>query len=583
MAVDTQVAPEPVANRPAPVSRAGRWGTVAVVVVLAAAFLLPAWHLFRATAATMEEGFMLVFPDQVLDGSVPHRDFLHLYGPGSLWVLAAIYKAFGTRIEVERVMALAQLAGMTAAVALLLRLWGRWVALAGGLLTLLFALPSLGLVAWPWVGGVALGLGAVVALLQARADDAHGDRPRAAARWAVTGGVLAGVALLYRIDLGLALVLAGVAVVWGLRAPLVRRAVVGTAIGLSPYLVHLAVAGPGNVWNGMIADPVLRLRASRGLPLPPDPSGLEGIASTAVLSDRAWPLPKLTLSEQIFAWFIALLIVTVFLVAVGFWRARQDPGAMRTRALLAAALFTVGLLPQALQRADAAHLGWVSAVTVAVLPAAIVEVVLGLRPKWNAIRVGVVAGLGVIVATSLMLPSYTARRYASFVEDSFTNSTGSFTIRHDDRAFYVGDDEEAASLRKLLRAADRAGEPGDRLIVGTSDLRRTPYVDSFLYYMLPEFEPGTYFIEMEPGITNRDGTPLTDELRRADVVILADRWLNWSEPNESMKPGDPRPNEVLREEFCETADFGGFHLLVRCADGGGVQEPRGAPAATVNP
>jgi hypothetical protein len=555
------------------VSRRGRWATVAVVVVLAAALLLPARHLLRATAATMEEGFMLAFPNQVLHGAVPHKDFLHLYGPGSLWVLAAIFKAFGTRIEVERVVAIAQLVGMTAAVTLLLRLWGRWVALTGGLLTILFALPSLGLVAWPWVGGVALGLGAVVALLQARGDDARGDRPPAAGRWAVTGGLLAGVTLLYRADLGLALALAAIPVVWGLRAPLVRRAVVGTAIGLSPYLVHLAVAGPGNVWNGMVVDPVLRLRASRGLPLPPDPGGLEGIASTAVLSDRAWPLPKLTLSQQVFAWFIGVLVVTVFLLAVGIWRTRRDPGALRTRALLAAALFTVGVLPQALQRADAAHLGWVSAVTVAVLPAAIVELVVGVRPRWKVVWVGLVAGLGVLAATSLMLPSYTARRYASFVQDSFSNSTGSFTIRHGDRAFYVGDDEEAADLHKLLRAADRAGGPGDRLIVGTGDLRRTPYVDSFLYYMLPEFEPGTYFIEMEPGITNRNGTPLTDELRRADVVILADRWLNWGEPNESMKPGDPRPNKVLRDEFCETDAFGGFHLLVRCAEGS-VARPR---------
>jgi hypothetical protein len=546
-----------------------------VVVVLAAALLLPAWHLFRATAATMEEGFMLAFPEQVLNGSVPHRDFLHLYGPGSLWVLAYIFKAFGTRIEVERVVALAQLAGMAAAVALLLRFWGRWVALAGGLLTLLFALPSLGLVAWPWVGGVALALGAALSLLQARSDDARGDRPRTAGRWAVTGGVLAGVALLYRLDLGLALALAGIAVVWGLRAPLVRRAVVGTAIGLSPYLVHFAVAGPGNVWNGMIIDPVLRLRASRGLPLPPDPSGLEGIAGTAVLSDREWPLPKLTQSGQVFAWSIGLLLVALFLLAVGAWRMRRDPGALRSRALLAAALFTLGVLPQAVQRADASHLGWVSAVAVAVLPAAIVEVVSNLRPRWNSARVGLAAGVGVLVAVAILLPSYTARRYAAFVEDSFTNSTGSFAIRHAGRNYYVGNDPtEAVDIRQLLRAADRAGRPGDRLIVGTGDLRRTPYVDSFLYYLLPEYEPGTYFIEMEPGITNRNGTRLTGELRRADVVILADRWLNWNEPNESMKPGDPGPNEVLRDEFCETGVFGGFHLLVRCADVGGAQEPR---------
>jgi hypothetical protein len=563
---DTRVAPTP--NRTEGLSRAGRWATAGVVVAVAVAFLLPLRYLLRAPAPTLEEGILLVFPDRVLSGDVPHRDFLHLYGPGSLWVLAGFFKAFGTRIEVERVVALAQLVGLAAAVALLVRLWGRWVALAGGLLTVLFTLPSLLLTAWPWLGGAALGLGGVVALLQARADDAQPDRSRAAGRWAVTGGVLAGVALLYRIDLGLAVGLAGIAVVWGLRARLVRRALVGAAIGLSPYLVHIAVAGPGNVWNSMIADPLFRLRPTRGLPIPPDPAQLEGTAVTALLDERSWPLPKLALSGQLFAWFIGVVAVVVFLLAVGAWSIRRNPRALRSRALLAAALFSAGVLPQALQRADATHLGWVSAVAVAVLPAAIAEVVSVLRPRWNATRVGLAAGASVLVATALLLPGYTARRYVAFVQDSFSSSAGSIEIQHDGRTYYLGDaPEEAANIRNLLDAADRAGRRGDRLIVGTGDLRRTPYVDSFLYYMLPKYEPGTYFIEMEPGITNRNGTELTDELRRADVVVLADRWLNWREPNDSMKPGDPRPNEVLREEFCETATFGGFHLLVRCADG----------------
>jgi hypothetical protein len=273
----------------------------------------------------------------------------------------------------------------------------------------------------------------------------------------------------------------------------------------------------------------------------------------------------------VFAWFLALLVVTAFLLAVGLWRTRREPGALRSRALLAAALFTIGVLPQAVQRADSAHLGWVSAVAVAVLPAAIAEAASQVRPRWNPARVALVAGVSVIAATALLLPSYTARRYIAFVEDSFTNSTGSITLRNAGRAFYVGDDPEAAAhIRNLLRAAEHAGRPGDRLVVGTGDLRRTPYVDSFLYHLLPKYEPGTYFIEMEPGITNRNGTRLTGELRRADVVILADRWLAWSEPNDSMKPGDPKPNEVLREEFCETGNFGGFHLLVRCAERDGA-------------
>ena len=562
VAADTRVAPAPKSAKT--VARAKRWATAAVVLAVAAAFLLPLRYLLRAPAPPMEEGILLVFPDRVLNGDVPHRDFLHLYGPGSLWVLAAFFKAFGTRIEVERLVALAQLVGLATAVALLVRLWGRWVALAGALLTVLFTISSLLLTAWPWLGGAALGLGAVVALLQARADDSRLDRPRAAGRWAVAGGVLAGVALLYRIDLGLAVALAGMAVVWGLRAPLVRRAVVGAAIGLSPYLLHVAVAGPGNVWNGMIVDPLFRLRPTRGLPVPPDPTQLKGTAVTALVDERAWPLPKLPLSGQLFAWFVGTVAVVVFLLAVGVWSARRNPRALRARALLAAALFAAGVLPQAVQRADATHLGWVSAVAVAVLPAAIAEVLSAARPRWTTARVGLVAGAGVLTATALLLPGYTARRYAGFVEDSFNGSAASIEFRHDGRTYYLGDaPEEAANIRNLVRAADRAGRPGDRLVVGTGDLRRTPYVDSFLYYMLPKYEPGTYFIEMEPGITNRNGTPLTGELRRADVVILADRWLNWSEPNDSTKPGDPRPNEVLRDDFCETGTFGGFHLLVR--------------------
>jgi len=51
----------------------------------------------------MEEGFMLVFPEWVLHGAIPDRDFLHLYGPGSLWALAGAFKVFGVSLLTERV------------------------------------------------------------------------------------------------------------------------------------------------------------------------------------------------------------------------------------------------------------------------------------------------------------------------------------------------------------------------------------------------------------------------------------------------------------------------------------------------
>ena len=54
----------------------GRDRVVAVLVVI------PLRGLYRFTGGTMEEGFMLYFPERMAKGDVPNVDFLHLYGPG---------------------------------------------------------------------------------------------------------------------------------------------------------------------------------------------------------------------------------------------------------------------------------------------------------------------------------------------------------------------------------------------------------------------------------------------------------------------------------------------------------------------
>jgi hypothetical protein len=201
------------------------------------------------------------------------------------------------------------------------------------------------------------------------------------------------------------------------------------------------------------------------------------------------------------------------------------------------------------------------------VPAAIAEVASIRRPAWSLSRVGLIAGVSVIVATSLLLPTFTARRYIALVQDSFDLPKTIAITRHG-RTFYIGNDSALArSIESLLAAVAREVKPGSRVIVGNTDMRRVPYVDSFLYYLLPEYKPGTQFVEFEPGLTNRRGTPLTNEMRRADAFISSDRWLlGWEEPNASMKPGDPGPGEVLRDEFCEHGDFGsGYKLFLRCA------------------
>ena len=92
---------------------------VIVFAVIAVAFALPLRGLLRSQGPPMEEGFMLVFPERLLAGDFPNRDFLHLYGPGSVWILAGLYKLLGVSLTVERLFALLQQVGVVAGVYLL--------------------------------------------------------------------------------------------------------------------------------------------------------------------------------------------------------------------------------------------------------------------------------------------------------------------------------------------------------------------------------------------------------------------------------------------------------------------------------
>src|SRR5258706_16242620 len=101
------------------------------LTIVALVFALPLRGLLRAPGPPMEEGFMLVFPERVLHGAIPNRDFLHLYGPGSVWALAGVFKVFGVSLMTERWFGLAQQMAIVFGVFTLARPWGRTVAVAG--------------------------------------------------------------------------------------------------------------------------------------------------------------------------------------------------------------------------------------------------------------------------------------------------------------------------------------------------------------------------------------------------------------------------------------------------------------------
>jgi hypothetical protein len=513
----------------------------------------------------MEEGFMLVFPELVLDGKVPNRDFLHLYGPGSLWVLAGVFQVFGTTLAVERAVGLLQLAAVAFGVYAATARWERWVAAAGGAMAAVVVVPPIGLTALAWVGAVAFGLWSLATT--AWAVRAPPDARRHGVL-VVAGGALAGLALLYRPDLVVA-VGASSAVVWTVlgRADR-RRYLLGGALGVAPYLVHVATAGLGNVVEGMLIEPVVDLRGGRRLPLPPSWSEFDGFLQRAGrLIEPPWPLPAPPSPAQLSLWLFLLVAANVFLVVVGVRAARRGD-----RWLLALALFSAGLLPQALQRADSTHLAWVSCVPLGLLPAAVADLVRTSRPGWSARRVGAVAIATPVVATLALVPHFTWRTYGDYVARSFElRDIDAGTIRRGDREFPYGRLDAVAAVQEMIPAVERVMEPGDSLFVGTGDLRKTPYSEAFLYYLFPELEPATRYIEMDPGVANAEDSGLADELRAADLVILSSIRDDWDEPNDSRVLGPDEPNQVVADEFCVVGSYGAglfgrglYELYERC-------------------
>lgn len=522
------------------------------LAILAVVIALPLRGLLLDHGAAMEEGFMLVFPEQVLRGQIPNRDFLHLYGPGSLWVLAAVYKVFGVSLATERWFGLVQHVGIILGLYWVIRRWGRPIALLAALTAVFINLNSTGLSALAWNGAIAFGIWAVWALLNARET--------AETKWLVISGALVSMALLYRPDVILAVGLASATALWKLRWRRLAPFAAGMGVAVAGYVLHAALAGPGHAITGMFTDPVFTLREGRTLPMPPVWDHLVGyFQKAAVLRTVGWPFPHIGMSQQLWFWFFITVLAPLATIGVALATRKHDPDQRRPMALLVLGVFGLGILPQALQRADQTHLAWVGVITISTLPAAVAQI-FAVRPhrneRWSPLRAPVAVSLAAIVFFAVITPQFTVRAYNDVALQSINRNVIGFPIARNGRNFYVPSPSIATSAQELITKLDSLDpKPGERLFVGPADLRYTPYTDAFFYYLFPELPPATYYIEMDPFDSGPE-TRLASDVNSADWVILTNVWNAWIEPNNSMAPGSNVPNEIIQRDFCKVGSWG---------------------------
>lgn len=464
----------------------------------------------------MDEGAVVAYGARVLEGDIPHKDFLTFYGPANPWIVASAFGLFGASVTTERAVGLLYRLVLVLSLFALGRTLGGLVGavLAGfvsaAMMTteVIWANAAYGAIAFAVLG---IALGAIGAGSSARA--------RRHALFLLAGAA-SGMAVLERFDIAPAVVLAAVPMLafmpW--RARLWCVAGFGAVAGI--YVPHLAIVGPERV-SRLFGD----LRAS--------------------LPTRSLPIPSLS-SHPGNVLAVALL-VTVFFAALGAILWRLDGRSLRPRVLVSVGLFEAALLPWVFSRPDSYHVRPFALVSLSLLPAVILLLTrsLGLSVRARAAVAATLVGFSIVAVLNVGADSLReVRQYNDWY-----------------RGFFEGPDDPA---RPVVARAEQLARPGDSLFVGPMDLRRTNYGPTYMYFLLPKLQPASYYMEMNPMTANREGSGLADELRDADWLILTTKWDDWNEPNESAKLGPSEPNEVVRDAFCLRFESGEYRLYERC-------------------
>jgi hypothetical protein len=496
---------------------------VAAIVILI--ILVPLSHGFRVPAVPMDEGSLLLYPERILKGDLPYRDFETFYGPANLWVLASAYTLFGTHIFTERAVGLIYRLLILVAVFVLAQRRGTLLA-AGCTAIAGFLLICTWLAAYAWMGAIACGLWSV--LIASRTDSESR---------CFFGGLLAGCALLFRVDLGIALIASGIPLFWAMNRNGKIKYIGGACVALLPLLAITVAAGPRQILNNLFVFPVLYSSPARHL---------------SIASARNFVIYL----------FVAHAAASLVNLVAGVAAMRGGWLKEDARMFLSTALFGAGLTHQVAQRLDPIHILFAALISLPFLPLGL-DVFISPGRVTPQNRVSSWAAFGVLAILGVIVPKFT-----SIVWQELTSAVGfrpknAFFLERNGRAFPFPDKELAMSVGKMLDELNKISSPGQRLFVGPADLRRTNNCDTFVYYMAPQLNPATYFLEMNPLSANRPGSRLTTDIERADWLVLNRQWDSWHEPNKSAEFLSDAPNSVVRNQFALYSTFGPYLLYRR--------------------
>ena len=513
-----------------------------IVCIISLLYTFPAYNKYWAP---YDEGIITVAAQRVLAGEVPYRDFfIIMYPPGQVYAVAFILKFISYSFTAIRIYAVLVSVGISLIVYLMS------LSLSGNLLVSLFAwfialvssAPRLGAIPAPIWPGVLLGMAALYAYQKCISG------PGA---WRILGvGVLAGLAALFRHDIGIfaiaAIGLTMIAQLFSDRKSFrdVFLFLGGIFIVIAPCLGYLVFnSAVRDMWASLFLFPFVHMKtAAIGFPAP------------------CWDLRMIFHGSLHFIKVNQYYTPVIIYVSAGFHFLacifRERGLSRKNSMLLPVIVFGALTFNQVRVRTDPAHLLTVIYPAL-VLFAFMFDRTFSNKTKKRALFNYTCIGLALFLCILLAV-----KNMDKYAKNAFIKPYRKDIIKtqFDAGSVYIPK-EEREDLVKTVRFIKSNADPSEKIYVGNTVHWKDDFGGSLIIYFLADRLPAVKYYELAPGLVTdpKVHSEIRDSIIRHKVNLIVLQDIDTRGYEEKRNELD----DYIRKHFRQVEKFGKFNLHKR--------------------
>ena len=522
-----------------------------------------------------DEGFVLVDAIRILNGEIPHRDFYVLYGPGQFYVLAVLFKCFGTSVLVERAWDTVVRGCSVVLVFVIVRrvVAPRSVAFLASTASLVW-LGSFGAYGYPVFPALTAALASLAFLVPALGGEGG------SAAGMVAAGACAGVVMLFRYDIGFA--------IFGVEAAILTfSSWLGRLEKANPLRATMRVLLLFGLGFAVIVGPIIIVFTLLGV-MPDLIFDIIIYPAHYYVRMRSLPFPSMSslwADPARFDVFLPLLLCAAAvpaIVAVALSKgliAKVNKGAPRYPhaqanllwTLLALVITTLVFYAKGVVRVSTVHMA-MALISSLALTGVVAQAVRGRGLVAFASLIGAACAISILTFPILHSALWQAERNISWTMDpaSWSLSANGLPSELGSCRIHAGFERMvcftmSSDTMETVRYVEERTAPDASIFIGVSRHDRIFANNSLLYFIMKR-NPITKWHEFDPGVQTTEPIQqeMIGELRRSKpkLIVLGRDWDDANEPNDSsLSSGVTILDSYLKSAFEPVATFGANTVL----------------------